>query len=251
MARTTKIFAPIALFVLLTTNLWSQGIFATLTGIVSDPSGSVVPNAKVMLRDAASGSTRETVSNGEGYYTFASVPVGVYVLTVEATGFQIYKAEEVRLGGGERRNTNVSLVVGSTSQTIEVSSVTDASVAMLDSGEKSFTLETKELQNFTQVGSNAAEYIKIVPGFGIANGTQNKANYNGQTIGINANGDSGSQSPLNAAFSYNGLPVNSAASPKVSPAFNWPRVWRPAPSARAEAITVPLNTTPRWVASVP
>jgi len=79
----------------------------------------------------------------------------------------------------------------------------------LDSGEKSFTLETKELQNFTQVGSNAAEYIKIVPGFGIANGTQNKANYNGQTIGINANGDSGSQSPLNAAFSYNGLPVNS------------------------------------------
>ena len=209
MARTTKIFAPIALFVLLTTNLWSQGIFATLTGIVSDPSGSVVPNAKVMLRDAASGSTRETVSNGEGYYTFASVPVGVYVLTVEATGFQTYKAGEVRLGGGERRNTNVSLVVGSTSQTIEVSSVTDASVAMLDSGEKSFTLETKELQNFTQVGSNAAEYIKIVPGFGIANGTQNKANYNGQTIGINANGDSGSQSPLNAAFSYNGLPVNS------------------------------------------
>src|SRR5258708_9808143 len=80
---------------------------------------------------------------------------------------------------------------------------------MLDCGGKSFTLETKELQNFTQVGSNGAEYIKIVPGFGIANGTQNKANYNGQTIGINANGDSGSQSPLNAAFSDNGLPVNS------------------------------------------
>ena len=39
---------------------------------------------------------------------------------------------------------------------------------MTDSGEKSFSLETKELQNFTQVGSNAAEYIKIVPGFGIA-----------------------------------------------------------------------------------
>ena len=48
-----------------------------------------------------------------------------------------------------------------------------------------------------------------MPGFGISNGTSNKANYNGQTIGINANGDSGSQSPLNAAFSYNGLPTNS------------------------------------------
>ena len=67
----------------------------------------------------------------------------------------------------------------------------------------------KELQNYIQVGSNAAEYIKIIPGFGINNGTENKANYNGQTIGINANGDSGSQSPLNNAFSYNGLPTNS------------------------------------------
>ena len=59
------------------------------------------------------------------------------------------------------------------------------------------------------MGSNAAEFIKIMPGFGIQNGTSNKANYNGETIGINANGDAGSQSPLNNAFSYNGLPSNS------------------------------------------
>ena len=47
-----------------------------------------------------------------------------------------------------------------------------------------------------------------MPGFGIQNGTSNAANYNGQTIGINANGDAGSQSPLNNAYSYNGLPSN-------------------------------------------
>ena len=92
-------------------------------------------------------------------------------------------------------------------QTVEVSGAADA-VAPVDSGEKSSTLTSKELQNYVQVGSNAAEYIKIMPGFGIQNGAQNKANYNGQTIGINANGDSGSQSPLNNAFSYNGLPSN-------------------------------------------
>ena len=188
--------------------LLSQGIFATLTGVVSDPSGSVVANAKITLRDAVSGSARDTVTNGEGYYTFASVPVGSYSLTVEAPGFQSYKADDIRLGGGEKRNVNVSLAVGSTSATVEVNAQ-DLAIATTDSGEKSFTLESKELQNFIQVGSNAAEYIKIVPGFGIQNGTSNKANYNGATIGINANGDSGSQSPLNAAYSYNGLPTNS------------------------------------------
>jgi hypothetical protein len=75
-----------------------------------------------------------------------------------------------------------------------------------DSGEKSETLTTKELENYVQVGSNAAEFIKIMPGFGIQNGSSNKANYTGEVIGINANGGSGSQSPLNNAFSYNGLP---------------------------------------------
>src|SRR3954468_4860681 len=188
-------------------NLWGQGIFGTLTGVVTDPSQSVVPGAKITLTDTASGSTRDTVTNAEGYYSFASVPVGLYSLSVAAANFESYKAQDIRLGGGERRNLNVTLKVGSTSETVEVNAEM-SSIATLDSGEKSFALTTKELENFAQVGSNAAEYIKIVPGFGITNGTQNKANYNGQTIGINANGDSGSQSPLNAAFSYNGLPVN-------------------------------------------
>src|SRR3954471_5037714 len=186
----------------------AQGIFATLTGIVSDPTGGVVPNAKITLRDATSGSSRDTTTNGEGYYTFASVPVGTYEMTVEAPNFRQYKAVAIGLGGGEQRKVNVQLQVGAAGETVQVSAE-NASLAVTDSGEKSFALETEQLENFTQVGSNAAEYIKIVPGFGIQNGTSNKSNYNGQTIGINANGDSGSQSPLNAAYSYNGLPTNS------------------------------------------
>ena len=197
------------LFASISVIAWGQGIFATLTGNVSDSSELVVPNAKVTLRNVFSGSIRETVTNGEGYYVFASVPVGTYALTVEAQGFSTHREDQIRLGGGERRNVNVSMVVGAARETVEVTGVQDFTVASVDSGEKSFTLETKELQNFIQVGSNAAEYIKIVPGFGITNGTKNAANYNGETIGINANGDAGSQSPLNVAFSYNGLPVNS------------------------------------------
>jgi len=191
-----------------TAALWAQGMFATLTGVVSDPSGAVVANAKVTLRDAGSGSERSTVTNGEGYYTFASVPVGSYNLSVDSPGFQSYKVSGIGLGGAEKRNVNVSLQVGNTTQTVEVSGAEDI-VAPVDSGEKSSTLTTKQLENYVQVGSNAAEYIKIMPGFGLQNGASNKSNYSGQTIGINGNGDAGSQSPLNNAFSYNGLPSNS------------------------------------------
>src|SRR5207302_8361713 len=128
-----------ALSFILVATMWSQAIFATLTGIVSDPSGAVVANAKVTLRNAESGDLRQSETDGQGYYTFASVPVGTYELTVEAPGFQAYKMTGVGLGGGEKRNVNASLTVGNTNQTVEVSGSADM-VAPVDSGTKSETL---------------------------------------------------------------------------------------------------------------
>jgi hypothetical protein len=206
----SKILLGSVLLILFAMQLPAQSMFATLTGVVSDPSGAVIPGATVKLINEQSGSVRDTVTNSEGYYTFASVSVGnfTYKLTVEATGFVTYDATALALLGGEKRNVNVTLKIGDTTQSIEVTGVADT-IVPVDSGEKSMTLTTNQLQNYIQVGSNAAEFIKIMPGFGINNMTTNRANYSGQVIGINANGDAGSQSPLNAAFSYNGLPSNS------------------------------------------
>ncbi|HWC96605.1 MAG TPA: carboxypeptidase-like regulatory domain-containing protein [Candidatus Sulfopaludibacter sp.] len=193
---------------MLSTNLSAQGIYATLTGLVTDQSQAVVAQGKVTLKDAQSGSQRETVTNSDGYFTFASVPVGNYELTIEAKGFQQYKVNGIALNGGDKRNVDAQLTVGATTQSVEITGAADA-IAPVDSGEKTNLVTTKELQNFVAVGSNAAEFIKIMPGFGIQNGTSNKSNFSGETIGINGNGDGGNQSPLNNAFSYNGLPTNS------------------------------------------
>ncbi len=206
--QAVRILVGFALAAMLATNLTAQGIYATLTGLVTDPSQAVVAGAKVSLKNAESGSLRDTVTNTDGYFTFASVPVGSYELTIEAKGFTTYKVSGIVLNGGDKRNVDAQLTVGATSQTVEITGGADT-VAPVDSGEKSDIITNKELQNYVSVGSNAAEFIKIMPGFGIQNGTQNKANYSGETIGINANGDAGSQSPLNNAFSYNGLPSNS------------------------------------------
>ena len=77
------------------------------------------------LKDAQSGSLRETVSNSEGYFTFASVPVGTYELTVEAKGFTSTKVTGIALGGGEKRNVDVTLKVGTTTETVEVTGTVD------------------------------------------------------------------------------------------------------------------------------
>jgi hypothetical protein len=207
MVRPTQFPAVFALLCAFAANLPAQSIYATLTGVVSDPSQGLVVQATVRLRDEGSGSLRETVTNSQGYYTFASVPVGSYELTVAMAGFENYRETGIALGGGEKRNVNVNLKVGSATETVVVTGTSDL-LTTVDSGEKSATLSVKQLENFVQVGSNAAEFIKMMPGFGIQNGTANGANFNGGTIGINANGNAGSQSPLNNAYAYNGLPSN-------------------------------------------
>ncbi|MCJ7501483.1 MAG: carboxypeptidase regulatory-like domain-containing protein, partial [Acidobacteriia bacterium] len=210
MKNLMKFLVALALLALPATQLQAQSLFATLTGVVSDPSGAVVPNATVKLINEQSASPRETVTNAEGYYSFTSVAVGnlTYKVVVSAQGFQTYQATGLAILGGEKRNLNVELTIGAATQTIEVTGTVQL-ISTLDSGERSQTLTTKQLTNFVQVGSNAAEFIKIMPGFGISNTTRNAANFSGEVIGINANGDAGSQSPLNNAYSYYGLPGNS------------------------------------------
>jgi hypothetical protein len=202
------VVAALALFVCAPPDQ-AQSIYATLTGVVSDPSGAVIPQAKVTLKNEGSGDIRRSVSNSEGYFTFASVPAGSYELSVEAPGFLTYQVANIALQGAERRNIDVAMRVGSTDQTVSVSAVTDV-IVPVDSGEKSATLTTKQLQDFSVVGRSAAEFIKIMPGFAIANtGTENRSNFSGEIIGINGNGDGGSQSALNNAFAVNGLPSSS------------------------------------------
>ena len=89
-------------------------------------------------------SVRDTVTNADGYYSFVSLSVGdfTYKLTVEAKGFVTYEAKGVSLLGGEKRNINVVLKVGNTSDTIEITGVADA-IVPVDSGEESETLTAR------------------------------------------------------------------------------------------------------------
>ena len=212
MRRTAKwLRGLVAAFMFCSTapDAFAQSVFATLTGIVADPSQAVVPNARVTLTNAASGATRRTVTNQDGYFTFTAVPVGPsYDLEVEASGFANYKAVGLTFSGAETKNINVNMAVGTTAETVDVVAAPEAVPTV--SGEKSSTLSQQELQNYAIVGRNAAEFIKILPGFSIANtGTENRTNFTGETIGINGNGDGGSQSPFNGAYSNNGLPQGS------------------------------------------
>jgi Carboxypeptidase regulatory-like domain len=190
--------------------LRAQSIYGTITGTVYDPSGAVVANANVTLKNAASGDVRKSATNSDGYYSFSSVPTGPYSLTVEAAGFQKTVTEGIEVNGGASQSFPIKLVLGSATTEVKVEGVADQIIAT-DSGEKAVTLTEKQLQDFSIVGRNAAEFIKILPGFAPTNksdGLRSGTDFSGEVIGINGNGDGGSQSPLNGAYVANGTGAN-------------------------------------------
>src|SRR5947208_10519466 len=77
------------LLFILSVNALAQST-ATLQGAVTDPKGDVIPNAKVVVHNQATGFERTTQTDSDGNYQVASLPVGVYRVEVQATGFQTY-----------------------------------------------------------------------------------------------------------------------------------------------------------------
>lgn len=188
----------------------AQSIYGTITGTVTDATGAVVPNATVTLTNSSSRDVRRTVTDSDGYYSFSSVPAGTYELLTDAAGFEKAEIMGISLEGSATLKFDVSMKIGASKTEVDVTSAADQ-IIPVDSGEKSVVLTQKQLQDFPIVGANAAEFIKILPGFASRNNSdpvKGGSDFTGQVIGINGNGDGGSQSPLNGAYVANGAGVN-------------------------------------------
>src|ERR1039457_1434614 len=73
---------------MVTPTAFGQQATASITGLVTDPSGAPIANANVTARDADRGTTWPTHTNSEGLYSFPTLPVGRYEVRVESSGFQ-------------------------------------------------------------------------------------------------------------------------------------------------------------------
>jgi hypothetical protein len=155
----------------------AQTVSATLTGTVTDASSAIVPKATVILKNEASGDIRRTVSNGEGFFTFASIPPASYTVTVQMQGFNSFQLTGVTLNAGDKRNlSNISLKPGANKEIITVEATAEQ-ITPVDSGEKSAVITNKTMQNVSIIGQNAAEFIKIMPGMAMPGGVNNVASY--------------------------------------------------------------------------
>jgi hypothetical protein len=93
---------------------------ATLTGVVTDPTGAAVPAADVKVTNTATNAVYRTLTNETGWYVVPNLPVGPYRISVERQGFRTYVRDGLTLVVGQVARIDVRMELGVTAESIEV-----------------------------------------------------------------------------------------------------------------------------------
>ena len=129
----------------------------SLTGTVTDNSGAVIPNVKLTIRNIATGAQYETVTNENGQYNEANLPIGEYVIVFESPNFKRVERKGVDLGVTQVLRVDATLEVGSVTESVSVTAETPR--LQTDSPEVGTSLSNKQLIDLplTFAGARIAE----------------------------------------------------------------------------------------------
>ena len=124
--------------------LFAQTFSASISGIVTDPSGAVTSGAKVELTNTATHDTRDYTTTNDGTYKFDNLQPGTYQISVDARGFKTYVRSNMLLRAETSAAVNVPLQIGDTQQKVEVTG--ESLLVDTESANNSVTMDSQLLQ---------------------------------------------------------------------------------------------------------
>jgi Carboxypeptidase regulatory-like domain len=133
-----------------------------INGIVSDNTGGVVPGATVKAVETSTGFSHETVSGADGRYSFTSLRPAAYDLSAELQGFRTFQRKGVTLQANQNLSVNMTLEVGSLSETVTVAGET--ATVDITSATISEVVDSKRIVELPLNGRDAAKLSTLVPG---------------------------------------------------------------------------------------
>src|SRR5208283_2565949 len=193
---------PIVVFVcallIFVGGVWAQETTGGLQGVVKDPSGAIVPGAKVVVTGTALVGSKELETDSSGYYLFANLPPGNYTLTVTAKGFKTSKREGLTLEVGHLPTIDIGLEVGIASTTVEVSG---AAPVIDTTTTQNMTNVTEDIIQNVPHGNSFQSVIQFAP---MARGEPLAGGSAGQTGGTGGSLPGSSGNGLSSGFSIGG-----------------------------------------------
>ncbi len=144
---------------------------ASLNGVVRDPSGAVVANASVGLRNVDTTVERSTVSNDAGNYTFQNITPGRYTLKVTASGFKSKQVSEFVLAVSQNATIDIPLEVGSQIDMITVEA--GAEQLKVSTADLGTVIATRQVNDLPLNGRNFTQLLSLTPGVAPVSVSQN------------------------------------------------------------------------------
>jgi Carboxypeptidase regulatory-like domain/TonB-dependent Receptor Plug Domain len=135
---------------------------ATVLGTVHDPTGSVITNAKITLRNVATAVTASTTTNASGNYEFLTVKIGDYTISAEAPGFASVTTDKFNVAVNARQRVDITLTVGTATESITVTGA--ATLVETDSSDKGQVVNGDLIENMPLNGRNYADLSLLAPG---------------------------------------------------------------------------------------
>src|SRR5450755_1128816 len=161
-ARPTLVALSLLVAICFATPLWAQKDAGTIVGAVRDPSGAVVPGAKVTVEDVDRGVQMTLSTNDEGEYVASPLHIGRYKIRVEKTGFKSAVSEVVELNVQGRVAINMALQVGQISEEILVTG--SAPLLETETSELGQVVDQKRVSNLPLNGRNFAQLALLSTG---------------------------------------------------------------------------------------
>lgn len=158
-----------ALLMLLSMAAWipqaarAQLATATVNGVVKDPSGAAIPNARVELTNINTAVVRATTTNNDGAYAFPSVVPGVYTMRASASGFTTVSLPPTTLEVSQTATLDFQLKIGATTQNVIVSGAAGAAL-QTSTSELGTVVNTKEVTDLPLNGRNFTQLLTITAG---------------------------------------------------------------------------------------
>lgn len=112
--------AALGCMLLVVSSALAQGVTGTITGVVRDPGGAVVPGASVEARNVDTGAQAKAITNEDGYYRIGNLEPGSYQLSVEARGFKKTTLSAERLSVAQSLRLDVGLEIGTVTEVVSV-----------------------------------------------------------------------------------------------------------------------------------
>ena len=161
-AKLRQLFATSALLTVFALLCSGQSDLTTVQGTIGDPSGAVIPNATVTIKNQATGSERKGTSNESGGYVIPSVAAGAVTLIVEAPGFKKFEQSGNVLQANVTATLNATLIIGNATETVQVTS--EAPPIQADSATLGRDITTKQIRDLQLNGRNPLLLSLLKPG---------------------------------------------------------------------------------------